>query len=164
MIAPGPMVGTCLEYHRKAELKKACLAEAGRCFTQAHDTPLLTQPLIDHFWEYRWQKAVQDVLEGTFQPPPQCNVYAAKFLSATLRPLGVEDMATCSTQMYCCGWQKAQETTRSSASGIHFGHYMAGMFNPEMLLINTTLANIPFWTGFSYECWKKVINVMIEKM
>jgi len=52
--------------------------------------------------------------------------------------------------------------TSSSASGIHFGHYIAGTFNPEILVVNATLADIPLHTGFSYDCWKKGLNIMIE--
>jgi len=40
---------------------------------------------------------------------------------------------------------------------------MAGTFNPEIAVINAHLANIPLRTGFSYDWWKKGINVMIEK-
>jgi len=53
--------------------------------------------------------------------------------------------------------------TGSSASGIHVGHYIAGMFNPEILVVNAVLANIPLCMGFTYDCWKKGLNVMIEK-
>jgi len=56
-----------------------------------------------------------------------------------------------------------QEATGSSASRIHFSHYMAGTFNLEVLVNNMTLANIPLCIGFSFAWWKKGINVMIEK-
>jgi len=65
--------------------------------------------------------------------------------------------------MYCQGWQRAREATGLSASGIHFGHYMVGTFNPEILVINMTLANIPLCSGFLYAQWKTGVNVMIEK-
>jgi len=52
----------------------------------------------------------------------------------------------------------------SSASGIHFSHYMAGTFNPVILVVNAMLADIPLQTGFLYSQWKKGLNVMIEKM
>jgi len=55
-------------------------------------------------------------------------------------------------------------STGLSASGIHFGHYIAGTFNPEILVINATLANIPICTSFTYDCWKKGVNMMIKKM
>jgi len=39
-----------------------------------------------------------------------------------------------------------------------------GTFNPEILLINAKLADIPLQTGFSPACWKKGLNVMLEKV
>jgi len=62
------------------------------------------------------------------------------------------------------GVATVQELMASSASGIHFGHYMAGTFNPEILVVNAMLVDIPLKTGFSYACWKKGLNIMIEKM
>jgi len=38
------------------------------------------------------------------------------------------------------------------------------MFNPEILVVNAALAGIPLCMGFTYNCWKKGLNVMIEKM
>jgi len=76
VIAPSNTAGTPYKYC-KAELEKVCLAEAGCHFTQAQDTPLLTPPLID--WGSGWFKEIRRVLDGTFKPPPHCNMYAAKF-------------------------------------------------------------------------------------
>jgi len=64
---------------------------------------------------------------------------------------------------YCKGWQKAWEVTSSLASSIHFGHYIAGTFNPEILVINAAMADTPLCTGFLYDQWKKGLNIMIEK-
>jgi len=51
----------------------------------------------------------------------------------------------------------------SSASGVHFGHYIAGTFNPEILIVNANMADIPLHMGFSYDQWKTELNIMIEK-
>jgi len=61
------------------------------------------------------------------------------------------------------GMEKAREAMGSSTLGICFSHYMAGTFTLEILVINSPLTNTPLCTGFSYDCWKKGINVMIEK-
>jgi len=39
------------EYMLKGELEQACIDEAGRRFTQALDTPLLIEPLVNLFGE-----------------------------------------------------------------------------------------------------------------
>jgi len=48
-------------------------------------------------------------------------------------------------------------------SGIHFRDYITGTFNPEILVINATLADIPLQTGFSPDRWRKGLNVLLEK-
>jgi len=40
----------------------------------------------------------------------------------------------------------------------------ARTFNPKILVVNVTMANIPLCTNFTYGRWKKGLNVMIEKM
>jgi len=64
---------------------------------------------------------------------------------------------------YSQGWQKACKPTSSSTSGIQFGHYIAGTFNPEILVVKTAMVDIPLRMGFTYERWKKDLNIMIEK-
>jgi len=53
------------------------------------------------------------------------------------------------TGPYGRGWQKAHKTTSSLALGIHFGHYIAGTFNPVILVINVAMADIPLHTSFT---------------
>jgi len=103
------------------------------------------------------------VLAGEFIPPPDCDAYARKFLLAVSRPQTIPEISPRSPNAYSRNWEKARETTSSSASGIHFGHYIAGTFNPEILIMNATMADIPLRTGFSYERWKTGLNIMIEK-
>jgi len=61
------------------------------------------------------------------------------------------------------GWRKAREATSSSLSGLHFGHYMAGTFNPTIAIFNAQLVNLGFTTGYSLKCWQTGLNVMLEK-
>jgi len=163
VVAPGELPNSQCKYHQKVELEKACLVEAGHQFTQASNTLLLTSPLIKLFGEYGNHKAMVNVIDGTFSPPMQCNTQMAKFLSAVYQPPTINDILPHSECNYSQGWRKACEMTGSSASGIHFSHYITGTFNPDILIINATMANIPLWTGFAYDRWKKGINVMIKK-
>jgi len=155
--------GNRREFHQKANMEKACLEEAGRRFTQAQHMPFLTAPLIDIFDETGRPKAIQTVMDGSFIPPDQCDPYAAKFLSSLSCPALITNIPSRSLEEYTGRWQKSRETTSLLASGIHFGHYIAGTFNPEILFVNATLADIPLQVGFSYNCWKKGLNIMIEK-
>jgi len=125
--------------------------------------PYVNPPLIDIFGPCGTPKEVSQVLNSKFIPPPQCNPLAAKFLSACSCPILIVNVPAHTLSCYCTSWQKSQETTGSLASGIHFGHYITGTFNPEILVVNAALADIPLHTCFTYDCWKKGLNVMIEK-
>jgi len=155
--------GARKEFHQKTDLERACLEEAGRRFTQARHTPLLSSPLIKILGERGKPQLIDQILAGAVNLPPLSDQYTKKFLLALARTPRLPEVVPCSLPVYTRGWQKARETTSSSASGIHFGHYIAGTFNPEILLINTTLADIPLRTGFSYDRWQTGLNIMIEK-
>jgi len=55
---------------------------------------------------------------------------------------------------------KAHEATSSSLSAIYLGHYMAGTFNPTIMVFNTQLANLGFTTRYSLKQWQNGLNVM----
>jgi len=65
------------ECKAKQGLECACLAEAEQQFTQANQTPCFMTPLWEIFGELgvcHW--VFDEVLEGNFIPPEDCNPYA----------------------------------------------------------------------------------------
>jgi len=63
-----------------------------------------------------------------------------------------------------CGWQRARETTASSPSGIHFGHYIAAMTNKTVAKLNAILANLALLSRSAPEQWKKTLYMMLKKL
>ena len=52
------------------------------------------------------------------------------------------------------GWGKANGRTASSMrNGTHFGHWITGYTDDEIALIHTSLANIPYMSGYSPKRW-----------
>jgi len=87
------------------------------------------------------------VLEGPFHPPTVCNPYAAKLLQHLYQLATLPDMPF-QTALECkWGWKSAKEATSSLPSGLHFGHYIAGTFNPDILIFNAMMTNLPLRTG-----------------
>jgi len=69
------------EFTSKGDLERACTEEAGRRFTQAADTPMLTDPLLHLFGKTGGHSAsFKQVLAGTFHPPAICNQVATRLL------------------------------------------------------------------------------------
>jgi len=65
---------------------------------------------------------------------------------------------------YKYGWQRARESTASSLSGVHFGHYIAAIEDAITEKINCLMATIPMITGMSPQRWRHALNVMLEKV
>jgi len=56
-----------------------------------------------------------------------------------------------------------KQKTSSFPSTVHFGQYNARTFNPEIMIINTKLAQILQQMGRPLRHWKKGLNVMLKK-
>jgi len=52
----------------------------------------------------------------------------------------------------------------SSLLKVHFGHYIAGTFNPNIAIINAKMVELPQHWGKSLKQWTKRLNVMLEKI
>ena len=158
----GPTQNGRQEVHTRNQLEKACLEEAGRQFSQANVTPLLQQPILKQFGEVGTNRlAFKKALAGTLSPELHEDPFVTKLLHALQRPPQVQDIPQRSLQEYTDGWKKARKTTSSSFSGIHFKHYMAGTFNPDILIFNATMADIPLKTGYLPARWQEGLNVML---
>jgi len=106
----------------------------------------------------------QQILDGRFECPETCEPITKWLLQQLARPEGVNDHPPRTYQEYRQGWLKARETTVSSPSGIHFGHYMAAMADETVARLNAILANLALYSGTAPDRWKKTLNVMLEKM
>jgi len=155
---------TITHHTDKATMEEACLEEAHLHFTQANDTPFLTPPLFNELGLLDCHEPPFDeIATGTYQPPAGATLGASSLLTKLKRPQEVMDcdlnlMETTHHE----GWQKAKERTASSLSGAHFGHYKSGTFNEMINAVHTALPAIPLKTGYSYNHWKKGINIMLE--
>ena len=57
-----------------------------------------------------------------------------------------------------------KERISSSPSKLHMGHCKSGILDLSINWFNTSLANIPFLSGYSPKRWQHGINVMIKKV
>jgi len=136
-------------------LEKACLDKAGWQFSQANNTPLLQEPMLQQFGEIGTNRPeFKKVLAGKSNHHPHKDIYVKKMLQQLQQPEPIRDIPPRSLQEY---------STALLLSGIHFGHYMAGTFNPDIMLFNMTMADLPMKTGYSPCCWREGLNVMLEK-
>eukprot|EP00957_Ditylum_brightwellii_P032183 2439967-Ditylum_brightwellii.AAC.1 len=55
------------------------------------------------------------------------------------------------------------ESTSSSPSGRHYGHYRAVLTSDGISLVHATMMTIPFLLGFTPSRWQKAVDIMLEK-
>ena len=63
---------------------------------------------------------------------------AQRLIQELAWPLGVTSIPSQPLEVVRAGWKHACEAMSSSSSSIHFGHYMARMFNPSIAIQHTT--------------------------
>jgi hypothetical protein len=61
-------------------------------------------------------------------------------------------------------WQMAREQTESSYSGLHFGHYIAASFCPDLSLLHVARLSICAWNRVTLACWGKGLTILLEKI
>jgi len=108
--------------------------------------------------------AFNQILMGTYNTSLIHDPYTKKLLQHLGRPPGISNLPPCTETGYVQGWKKAIEATSSSPSGVHFGHYIAGLEDKVVAKINYLMANIPMLTGISPTQWRTALNVMLEKL
>jgi len=97
--------------------------------------------------------AFQQILIGTYDTSLITDPYTKKLLEHLGWPSGILDIPTHTETEYIQGWKKAKEATSSSPSGVHFGHYMAGLEEKVVAKINYLMATIPMMTSISPTQW-----------
>ena len=68
-----------------------------------------------------------------------------------------------STSNFCYFCKPRHKKILSSVSNIHNGHYIAATLSTLLSTITSTLCSIPWELGLTYERWKRLLNVALEK-
>ncbi len=110
----------------------------------------------------------QQILEGTYEYPdnldPATRLLFEEAL-ATYKPLSPTKVATYVTpEDFKLFWRTAKERTGSSYSGLHFGHYIAALHCPNLLLLHAAKLSICARNGVSLARWGKGLTILLEKI
>ncbi len=65
---------------------------------------------------------------------------------------------------YKAHWKHAKEETSSSCSGLHFGHYIAGMESDYISHFHALKATLIYHHGLVLERWAQGLLVMLQKL
>ncbi len=110
----------------------------------------------------------QQILKGTYKYPPDLDpatrllLEEAAITYAEFSPTEVATYMTVKDFQYF--WQTARERTGLSYNGLHFGHYIATYFCPDLSLLHAAKLSICTRNGMSLARWGKGLTVLLEKI
>ena len=109
-----------------------------------------------------------DLLHGALPPEwPKDNALLGEFLASFQIPDSVQSMEPISTELsdddIAKGFKSWRESTSTSPSGRHLGHYKSLIQDPVLLDCFKKFMNIAISRGISVKRWSNAVNVMIEK-
>ena len=115
-------------YDRKS-IKKACMEEGTRRFSQTASTPLMHSDFVTQVGYHAELPGADQILEGTFVPPPDMDPYAVQFLEQLKMQEQVQGetiLKAITTKEYKESWKHMKPNTSSSPFGPTFVDYIAG--------------------------------------
>ncbi|KAK1748959.1 hypothetical protein QTG54_000898 [Skeletonema marinoi] len=160
--------GVVTEYVNKEEIEKAVMEELTSRFGRAGSAPICQGVLYDLLGTYADTEAAVQILEGTFTPPTDADGPTLIILEEIARIwqlMGDGEVNIVITQEdYQYYWRKVKESTSSSLSGLHFGHYKAIGWDDELSNILARKLSLISATGSAPQRWARGLSVMLEKI
>ena len=137
-------------------------------FVLAEDAPLCQRPLRGMFGYCAVSITAQSILSGKYNYPDNFDQATREILEECARirltiPIDAVSTVISPTQ-WASHWRKAKETTSSSISGRHFGHYKAGTKSPYICYLQALLATLIAKQGIVLDRWAQGLSVMLEKI
>jgi len=137
-------------------------------FYLAENAPICSGGLRRKFGYNAVTRTAQRILNGTYAYPPDFDQATREICEecAKIRAMIPQDsMNTIITKEdWCKQWRGKRESTSSSASGLHFGHYIAGTSSDHISHFHALKATMILKRGVVLERWAQGLSVMLEKM
>ena len=135
-------------------------------FRQASETPFGGGDLYDMTQFSGLTHEVDAILNGNHVDDMgiPMSIEMRTFLQQMQRPANIADIETAiSTDDYTYGIKGWKETTSTSPSGRHLGHYKAALGCPIVTALHVRMINLPILYGFAPERWCLSVTPLIEK-
>ena len=138
-------------------------------YHQAFDTPFAQEPLYSLFGPDATTQFAQEFLQGRKLPE---DVYSQlipetrRILEAYQTPaqhVYSKKQEITPAQFISCYKNVNEKTSSSVMSERHIGKYKAVLDHPALVQMYTSMMNIPYKHGFTFDRWKEVVDVVLPK-
>jgi hypothetical protein len=149
-------------------VEDAIFAEVhGSRYTLAQGAPICQGKLFEDFGYLANTAAAEEVLNGSYLPPPDCNAATRDLFTEvaairqTIPPDSVSHIIT--PEQWKWYWKIVNEEMSSSESGIHFGHYIVGSRSDTIAHYHAARVTVVLAHAIQLERWSRGMSVMLEK-
>ena len=148
----------------KARIEEVLLPVNKAKVHSSESTAFLTEPLVGAFGYQGNEPLENEVLQGTYVPPPETSRYAKLFLKHCIRPPNMPcGESQVSTADHCKGWKRAKERTSGGRSRIIFAMYKAEAEDSLLAALDASQRSLAYATGFTYPRWKQGLDIQLLK-
>ena len=158
--------GSSSELTKKEDVEAAIIKSNERKYHQTEGESQLIEPfLTQDIGKFGDGPKVNEILDGTYSPPPESTDATIAFLEACKRPANLTTTPQASTPARYWNkvktWRQRKETTTSANQ--HIGHFKAVMQHHSLSWLFFQRAEIPAISGYSPSRHRKRIDLMIQK-
>jgi len=143
--------GTSSIIHDTQEtVEQAIMDSIEKRYRLAYISPFLQEPLRSQLGLTGTSAEAKQILDGTFQCPDEMDETTKTIIHLLQRPFAeIEQVAsTISREDYQKYWKKAKESTSSSYSGLHFGHWKAAADCEDLSEVHSLFTEIATSSGY----------------
>jgi hypothetical protein len=137
-------------------------------FFLAEDAPICSGNLRGQFGYNAVTKTAKAILSGTYEYPPDFDQAMQEICKECTRIRCMIPKDSTNTHVmkddYKCQWKGHRESTLSSISGLHFGHYIAGTQSDHISHLHALKLALILKRGIVLDRRARGLSVMLEKM
>lgn len=162
--------GTTYSYTTKAEVEEKIQVECQSRFQLGHSAPIASTLLGVELQYLHNIEIAYEILSGTYTIPPTIDA-ATRLILDEIATLGKAVLSgSCPRQITITGsdyityWNRINDKTSSSPSGLHITHYKASARDPELAELFAMEMNLIIHSGIHPLRWGTALQVMLEKI
>jgi hypothetical protein len=158
--------GSIITHTSKHGIKRGCANQTVKNYSQTQDTPPMTEPLLLHIGYLAETAKAQQILDGTYQPPPDLDPHAKKFLDELRMPTIVKKNripADIPTAEHTQFWKGMDKRKGCEPSNLSHAHYKVATKDPLLAQFDASLRQLPYQHGFAPKGWVKMTAVQLRK-
>jgi hypothetical protein len=160
--------GEVVEYTEKDDIERVVREETQERFSAAESSPFCQGLLGDELGYVSDTRAAQQILDGSYEPPPGTSDSVVLLLDEISRigqmiKRGAVRL-TITASEFKDYWRVVNEGTSSSFSTIHFGHYKAAAGIDRLCEYFAKKLTVIARTGCAPSRWENGLTVLLEKV